>query len=200
MEMNSLLARLFWESGDSDPAGFTYEEAKHLANHPDPEVRRSLAARDDLVPEVLFFLSNDPDPTVRRHIAANAKAPRQADFKLVHDANAEVRADLARKIARLAPGLSAAEHDTIRQMTYDTLALLARDQLPTVRHVLAEALKSEADVPPDVIQRLARDIKIIVAAPVLEFSPVLTDEDLMDIIRFSPMAGALSAIARRANL
>jgi len=152
------------------------------------------------VPEILYFLTGDPDPEVRRHIAANAAAPRQADFKLAHDADAEVRADLARKIARLAPGLSAAEQDKVRQTTYDTLALLAHDQLPTVRHVLAEALKNDPGVPPEVIGRLARDIEIIVAAPVLEFSPVLTDGDLMDIIRASPVAGALSAIARRANL
>ncbi|MBN2751320.1 MAG: DUF2336 domain-containing protein, partial [Rhodospirillaceae bacterium] len=104
------------------------------------------------------------------------------------------------KIATLAPGLSAAEQDKVRQMTYDTLALLAHDQLPTVRHVLAEALKTASDIPPEVIQRLARDIEIIVAAPVLEFSPVLTDDDLLGIIRSSPISGALSAISRRMDL
>jgi len=200
MEMNRLLARLLWGSDESAGAQFTYEEAKRLANHPDPEVRRSLARRTDIVPEILYFLTGDPDPEVRRHIAANAAAPRQADLKLARDADAEVRADLARKIARLAPGLSTAEQDKVRQTTYDTLALLAHDQLPMVRHILSEALKSEPGVPPEVIGRLARDIEVIVAAPVLEFSPVLTDDDLMDIIRTSPAAGALSAIARRANL
>jgi len=200
MEMNRLLARLLWGSGDAAAERFTYEEAKRLANHPDPEVRRSLARRPDVVPEILYFLTGDPDPEVRRHIAANTAAPRQADLKLAQDADAEVRADLARKIARIAPGLSAAEQDKVRQAAYDTLALLARDQLPMVRHVLSEALKSEPGVPPEVIGRLARDIEIIVAAPVLEFSPVLTDADLTDIIRTSPVAGALSAIARRANL
>ncbi len=199
MEMNGLLARLLW-GPDSQSEAFTYEEAKTLANHPDAEVRRSLASRDDLAPEILFFLSNDSDSEVRRRIAANDSAPRQADFRLAHDDDAQVRADLARKIARLAPGLTAAEQDTVRRMTYDTLTLLARDQLPMVRHIVAEALKSEAGAPPEVIQRLARDIEIIVAAPVLEFSPVLTDEDLMDIIRATPAAGALSAIARRGNL
>ncbi len=200
MEMNSLLARLLWGSGPADPPGFTYEEAKRLANHPDADVRRSLAARADVVPEILYYLCNDPDSEVRRRIAANDGAPRQADLKLARDDDAQVRADLARKISRLAPGLTAEEQDAVRRMTYETLALLAHDQLPTVRHILAEALKSEADAPPELIRRLARDIEIIVAAPVLEFSPVLTDEDLMDIIRASPAVGALSAIARRSNL
>ncbi len=50
MEMNSLLARLLWGSGPADPPCFTYEEAKRLANHPDADVRRSLAARADRGP------------------------------------------------------------------------------------------------------------------------------------------------------
>ena len=198
--MSHLLARL--EEGSSNPAdtasaGFTYDEAKRLATHADPQVRRNLAARTDVVPEILYFLSADPDPEVRRRIAANAETPRQADYNLAHDKDAEVRAGLARKIARLAPGLSAADQDKVRHMTYDTLSLLARDQAPTIRRILAAALKSEPDVPAEVIAHLARDIEIIVAAPILEFSPILSDEDLLDIIRSSPVAGALSAIARR---
>lgn len=193
------------QESSANPAGFaavafTYEEAKRLAAHPDPEVRRNLATRADVVPEILYFLSADPDPEVRRRIAANAGTPRQADYNLAHDKDAEVRAGLARKIARLAPGLSPDERDRVRAMTYETLALLARDQTPTIRRILAEALKSEPRVPREVIARLARDLEIIVAAPVLEFSPILTDEDLLDIIRSSPVAGTLSAIAKRGGL
>ncbi len=203
MDLSRLTARL--EEGSANPAGlasaaFTYEEAKRLAGHPDPEVRRALATRADVVPEILYFLSADPDPEVRRRIAANAGTPRQADYNLAHDKDAEVRAGLARKIARLAPGLSRDERDRVRAMTYETLSLLARDQAPTIRRILAEALKSDPHVAPEVIARLARDIEIIVAAPILEFSPILTDEDLLDIIRSSPVAGALSAIAKRDGL
>ncbi|SBW06945.1 conserved hypothetical protein [uncultured Alphaproteobacteria bacterium] len=203
MDLSRLTARL--EEGSTGPSGpassaFTYDEAKRLAAHPDPEVRRELAARADVVPEILYFLSADPDPEVRRRIAANAGTPRQADYNLAHDKDAEVRAGLARKIARLAPGLSPDERDRVRAMTYETLSLLARDQAPTIRRILAEALKSEAKAPREVIARLARDIEIIVAAPILEFSPILTDEDLLDIIRASPVAGTLSAIARRGGL
>lgn len=203
MDLSRLSARL--EEGSTNPAGlastaFTYEEAKRLAAHPDPEVRRDLATRADIVPEILYFLSADPDPEVRRRIAANSGTPRQADYNLAHDKDAEVRAGLARKIARLAPGLSRDAQDRVQAMTYETLSLLARDQAPTIRRILAEALKSEPKVPKDVIARLARDLEIIVAAPILEFSPILSDEDLLDIIRSSPVAGALSAIARRGGL
>src|SRR5262249_45836999 len=47
---------------------------------------------------------------------------------------------------------------------------------------------------------LARDIEIQVAGPVLEHSPLLTDEDLLEIIAAGPIRGALAAIAKRRQL
>lgn len=57
LDLSRLTARL--EEGSTNPAGlasqaFTYDEAKRLAGHPDPEIRRELAARTDVVPEILF--------------------------------------------------------------------------------------------------------------------------------------------------
>lgn len=175
----------------------SYEQARDLARHDDPEIRGELAKRGDLRPEILYFLVDDPEPEVRRQIAANPATPAQADFRLASDADPSVRGDLAQKIARLAPGLSADDQDRLRRMTYDTLQLLARDQIPRVRQILAEALKDVADAPPEVVRRLAHDTELAVASPVLEFSPVLTDEDLLEIIRSGPVRGALSAISRR---
>lgn len=182
----------------NDPdAPLPYEQARELARHHDPEIRRTLAARDDLRPEILYFLAADPDPDVRSAIAGNHMTPPQADLMLAHDSNPEVRGSLAHKISRLAPGLSADERGRLRQLTYETLELLARDQIPRVRQILAEALKDIANAPPEVIRRLAHDSELTVAGPVLEFSPVLTDEDLLEIIRSNPVPGALSAISRR---
>ncbi|MTJ82654.1 MAG: DUF2336 domain-containing protein [Telmatospirillum sp.] len=174
-----------------------YEQARDLASHQDPEVRRLLAGRSDLPPEILYFLAEDPVPMVRRQIAANESAPAQADFHLAGDADPSVRGDLAQKIARLAPGLSDDERDRLRRITYETLQLLARDQITRVRKILADALKDVADAPPLVIRQLAHDGELAVASPILEFSPVLSDEDLLDIIQGSPISGALSAISRR---
>ncbi|MDR3439200.1 DUF2336 domain-containing protein [Telmatospirillum sp.] len=175
----------------------TYDQARVLASHADPEVRRVLACRPDLPPEILYFLAEDPAPLVRRQIAANRAAPAQADYHLAGDADASVRGDLAQKIAHLAPGLSADEQDRLRQITYQTLQLLARDQITRVRKILADALKDVADAPPQVIRQLAHDGELAVASPILEFSPVLSDEDLLEIIGGAPMAGVLSAISRR---
>ncbi len=185
--------------GDEDRP-LSYEQTRDLARHSDPEVRRQLACRPDLRPEILYFLADDPAPQVRRQIAANRATPAQADFHLAADADPSVRGDLAQKIARLAPGLSADEQDRLRRMTYETLQLLARDQMTRVRQILAEALKDVADAPPGLIRQLAHDSELAVASPVLEYSPVLSDEDLLEIIGKCPVSGALSVISRRRNV
>lgn len=175
----------------------TYEESRELARHGDAADRKILAARSDVKPEILYYLADDPDMEVRREIAINDATPRQVDVKLARDADEDVRSGLAGKIARLAPGLTAGEQDTIRRMTHEALVILARDEALRVRRILSEALKDVADAPPDVIGRLARDVELVVAGPVLEFSPVLTDEDLLDIIAADPVHGSLTAISRR---
>lgn len=184
----------------AESADLTYEQARELARHEDPNVRRQLARRRDVRPEILFFLADDPETEVRREIAANLSTPAHADLRLAGDEDPAVRGDLAQKIARLAPGLSADERDRLRQMTYDALALLARDQITRVRQILAEALKDVAQAPPELIRRLAHDSELSVASPILQFSPVLTDEDLLEIIQSAPVAGALSAISRRTTV
>jgi len=178
----------------------SYEDARELLKHDDPEVRRQLASRTDISAEILYFLAEDPHPEVRREIAANDATPRKADLLLLGDAEPAVREDLAYKIAKLAPGLTANERDKIKNMTYDALESLARDQATKVRQILSEALKDVADAPPAVIRRLARDIELAVAGPVLEFSPVLTDDDLLEIIESEHANGALSAISRRSKV
>ena len=192
--MTALIDRLLVQEG------LTYEQVKELAHHKDPAIRRSLAQRDDIPPEILYFLAADTDPEVRVIVANNDAAPKQADLLLAQDANGKVRQNLARKIARLAPNLSEDELNRAQHATYQVLEALARDQVPKVRQLIAEALKDVAHAPPDVIGRLARDSEVIVAAPVLEFSPVLTDDDLLEIIGASPVSGILSAISRRAEV
>lgn len=180
--------------------GLTYEDARDLANHEDPQVRARLAARTDLKPEILYFLAEDPSPEVRRAIANNTATPSQADLLLAKDEDVSVRSDLAAKIVTLAPELTQDEHVKVRKLAHEVLEILARDQVTRVRQIISETLKDVADAPADVIKRLAMDTEIVVSGPVLEWSPVLTDEDLLDIIKRGPITGALSAISRRAGL
>jgi len=177
-----------------------YGEAKKLASHKDVKVRLKLAKREDLVPEILYFLAEDPSPEVRRAIAKNVSTPRHADLLLSRDNDDGVRFNLAEKIARLIPGLNDAELNKVQELTHEVLELLAKDQATRVRRILSETLKDIANAPPDVIGRLARDVELVVCAPVLEHSPVLTDEDLLEIITSGPVLGALSAISKRDGL
>lgn len=185
----------------ADTAGpLGYDQSKQLARHADPEVRRSLARRTDLPPEVLYYLAEDQVADVRREIAGNDAAPRQADLLLAIDRNPTVRHAVACKIAALAPTLSREQREQVRRLTEDVIETLARDQAVRVRQVVAEALKDLTDASPEVIGRLARDAELAVAGPILEHSPVLLDTDLLDIIASGPIRGALAAIARRSNL
>jgi uncharacterized protein (DUF2336 family) len=178
----------------------SYDEEKLLARHSDVAVRARLAAREDARPEILYYLAEDPAPEVRRNIAANAQTPRHADLVLARDGDEVVRCDLVAKIARLAPGLSANEQEQVRLLTYQVLEILARDQLVRVRRILAETLKDMADAPVAIIGQLARDTEVEVAGPVLRSSPVLTDEDLLEIIRTCSIMGPLTAISQRAHV
>ncbi len=186
--------------GLSRDKSMTYDQAKEMARHEDTAVRRQLAARDDVKPEILYFLADDPSPEVRREIAGNESAPSQVDLLLAHDADEGVRTGIARKIAKLAPGLTEQEQDRVRHMANEALEILARDQVTRVRQILSETLKDVAHAPPEVIKRLARDAELVVSGPVLEFSPVLTDDDILEIIASDPVHGALSAISRRAEV
>ncbi|TAN51244.1 MAG: DUF2336 domain-containing protein, partial [Rhodospirillales bacterium] len=196
--MTSLLKRLLGGIKGEKPVA--YEEARDLAASADAKTRGELADHKGLMPEILYYLANDPLSDVRRKIAKNPSTPAQANLLLAKDADEDVRSDLALKIAKLAPGLGADEQDRIRRITYETLEMLARDQLPRVRRIIAETLKDVANAPPEIIRRLARDTEIVVAGPVLECSPVLSDEDLLEIISSGPIGGALAAISRRVGV
>ncbi len=175
----------------------SYDESKRLARDDDPAVRVHLAGREDLQPEVLYFLADDNSVEVRNRIAANISTPRQADLVLARDRDEAVRETLARKIEVLLPELDAGEQAQAYKYLVEVIEILAQDQVDRVRQIVAETLKEVASAPSDVIQRLARDAADVVACPVLEFSPLLSDLDLLEIIERGGDSGRLTAISRR---
>ncbi len=177
--------------------GLSYEDTKRLARDDDPEVRAGLAERQDLRPEILYFLAEDDSAKVRCRIAANLKTPRQADLILARDNNEAVRHQLANKIQDLLPELDADAQAQAQHYLVEVIEALAQDQATRVRQIVAETLKDVASAPSQVIQRLARDAEEVVACPVLEFSPLLSDQDLLEIIEGGSASDKLSAISRR---
>ncbi len=174
----------------------SYEEAKRQARG-GSEDRRLLAANPSTRPEILYFLAEDESVEVRREIAKNDGTPWQAADLLGADGDNDVRLFLADKLARLLPTLREDEREHVYQHAAEAIAKLARDQASRVREIVAGALKDIVDAPPDIVSVLARDEELSVAGPILECSPVLTDDDLLDIIASTSTIGAHGAIARR---
>jgi uncharacterized protein (DUF2336 family) len=95
------------------------------------------------------------------------------------------------------PGLSERESGHVFALTIETLECLARDAAVRVRAILAEEIKSLNCVPRDVVLRLAGDLNSVVAAPILQYSPLLSDADLIEIIACGQVQQVLTAIASR---
>jgi len=159
-----------------------------------------LARATDAGADMLHYLAANGAPATRAAVAANPAALAVTNRLLADDADEDVRAELARKIARLMPGLSEGESGHIFALTVETLECLARDAAETVRAVLAEAIKTLDCVPHAVVMTLARDVSAAVAAPILEYSPLLSDADLIEVIACGQVQEALRAIARRRPL
>ncbi len=174
-----------------------YDEARDRLASQDTQKRKALAARADLKPEMLYYLAEDADSETRALVAANPATPHQANEKLADDEDAGVRRELAGKIARLLPDLTAKETAKLRDQTLELIEKLARDQEPRVRAILAEELKTSTIVPHDVVQQLAHDTEISVCGPILRYSPLLNDADLIELIATSQVTGVIEAIAGR---
>jgi uncharacterized protein (DUF2336 family) len=184
------------------PAQETLECASALAllESRTREAQDLLARRDDAGPEVLQYLARHGAPATRAAVAANAGASMATNRLLADDAHDEVRAELAGKIGRLMPNLSPDENAQLFALTIETLDRLSRDAAVSVRAILAEEIKSLSCVPPEIARRLARDAESIVAAPILEYSPLLSDADLMEVVACGQAHAVLEAVARRKPL
>ncbi len=165
-----------------------------------PEGAIQLASRSDAGADVLQYLAAHGAPATRAAVAANRSAPAATNRLLADDENEDVRAELAVKIARLMPGLSERESSHVFALTIETLECLARDAAVRVRAILAEEVKALDCVPRDIALILARDVNALVAAPILQYSPLLSDADLIEIIACGQIQEALTAIASRKPL
>jgi uncharacterized protein (DUF2336 family) len=179
------------------PEKLSYEQARSVLESRKQQLEEELAERADAEPEMLYYLAERGAPAVRRKVAANAGAPAAANRFLAEDTDPEVRVELAQKIGRLLPDLLASERERVCELTLETLQRLASDQLTRVRAILAAEIKSLDCAPKDIVLALAHDVEETVSIPVLEYSPLLSDNDLLEIIASARAQSALAAVARR---
>jgi uncharacterized protein (DUF2336 family) len=99
---------------------------------------------------------------------------------LVKGVSEEERGQAAHKICRCIEQADLTIEE--RQHAEDILRFMAKDATIIVRRALAVAMKNSLKLPRDVANKLARDMESI-ALPILEHSPVLSDSDLIEILR-----------------
>jgi uncharacterized protein (DUF2336 family) len=179
------------------PEQLSYDGARAVLESNKRRLEQELAERTDAEPEMLYYLAERGATAARRKVAANRAAPAAANLLLAEDVDPEVRVELAQKIGRLLPDLLAPERERVCELTLETLRRLARDQLVRVRKILASEIKSYPCVPKDVLLSLATDVEETVSVPILEYSPLLSDADLLEIIASARAQSALAAVARR---
>ncbi len=110
---------------------------------------------------------------------------RRDIVKLREDSSPTARAETAAKIgAEFSRG---SLDPSARKVAEDIFRMMIHDAEVRVRKELSESLKSSPLVPHDVALALAKDV-IDVAEPILMCSLVLTDNDLIEIVRTQPSA------------
>lgn len=174
--------------------------ARSIARGLAEPVRVRVGANADTPPEILCLLADDPLVTVRAAVAMNEATPPQAVHLLAKDDDERIRVLIARKLGALAPGLSDHEQERLRQQTYDALAGLVADEAVRVRAALADVLKDMPDAPRELILALAQDPELPVAEPVIRFSPLLTEQDLLSLLTKAPHHATVISVARRPHL
>ncbi len=111
-----------------------------------------------------------------------------------------IRCQIARKISMLLPELQQKNHSELLSYTLNVLRFIAQDQLDRVRRIIADELKDLPNAPMDVIRTLIWDKDLKVKLPLLEFSPLLSDTELLDIMSEAPVSGVVEVIAKRKNI
>jgi uncharacterized protein (DUF2336 family) len=113
---------------------------------------------------------------------------------LIKGPSEDERATAAHKICRCIEEaeLSAEE----RAHAESIIAIMAQDAAVLVRRALAVALKNSPKLPREIANKLARDVETI-ALPVILNSPMLTDADLVEIVRSCPPAKQVAVAGRQ---
>lgn len=114
---------------------------------------------------------------------------------LRRDRSPQRREAMAGKVAGL---IDADLNESERALAGEILRRFVRDEIEAVRLAVAKSVASSPHLPSDVARTLAGDVERV-ALPILEFSPVLSEDDLVNLLRGSSAAKA-AAIAGRGTV
>ncbi len=112
---------------------------------------------------------------------------------LIKGVTVEDRAQAAHKICRCIDEADLSPEE--RAHAESIIGIMAQDAAVLVRRALSVALKNSPRLPRDIANKLARDVETI-ALPVILNSPVLTDSDLVEIVRACPPTKQVAVASR----
>ena len=187
------------DDGTAPPAP-PYDEAKRITESGSTEERTQLASCGDVPPEFLYYFATEGAPDVKAAVAKNQSTPLQADMVLSKDDDDSVREILAGKIGEKAAFAEPDKDPKSTGMVHQILDTLARDQLPAVRGIISDAIRSLDNVPKPIVSLLASDVDELVSSPILQFSPLLSDAELANMVGEGMGTTAMKAVASRDNL
>lgn len=117
--------------------------------------------------------------------------------RLLEDKSSHSRTEISAKIASSYGREVLNEKE--RQIAEQIFRLLLRDTEIKVRSSLADNLKESTIIPRDIVMSMAYDVQEV-SLPILEYSQVLDDSDLLDIIHATQENSRYLAISRRTNV
>jgi uncharacterized protein (DUF2336 family) len=151
-------------------------------------------------PEVLKKLAVDPSITVRASLALNPALPLEIRAQLANDKDERVRLILSRKIASLVPSMPSAARGTVQREAIANLTDLVAQAALRVRTSVAAAVRDLPDGPREIVLHLANDPEVMIAEPIIRFSPMLSSADLIALVRPSLAPALLLAVAQRSGI
>lgn len=166
----------------------------------DEAARVRMAADVTTAPDALRALAQDEAIMVRASLALNPAAPPQLTQVIAHDPDDRVRALLGQRLAMLLPSLPPPQRDELGAHALAILSLLAADTAIRVRAAIASVVKDMQCVPHALVMQLAQDKAASVSEPIIHFSPLLSDADLLALIAAPSGGHTITAIARRPGL
>ena len=116
--------------------------------------------------------------------------------RLMSDPSPENRASTAEKVAQQFGDGTLTESEG--KLAEEIFNIMVKDAEERVRVALAKNLHSAPNLPHDLASKLASDTSDNVALPIIRYSDVLTEDDLLEIVRTQPGARQVAVAERPA--